>query len=179
LGRGQAARLAGRLTALKPDARPQVVMCSPYTRARQTAEIIVGALGDAVSLHEDDGLVDRRNGILSGLTPRAIRERHPDEQARRETLGPFAYQPPGGESLRDVATRLREVVIQSATAWSERRVLVVAHDAIVLMLRQILEGLSEADLGRLGPVANASLTSWAREGTGWRLATWNETAHLR
>src|SRR6266567_5065836 len=60
-----------------------------------------------------------------------------------------------------------------------RRVLVVAHDAVVLMLRQILEGLSEADLGRLGPVANASLTSWARDGTGWRLATWNETAHLR
>ncbi len=87
LGRGQTARLAGRLTALKPDARPQVVMCSPYTRARQTAEIIVGALGDAVSLHGDDRLVDRSNGILSGLTPGRSGNATPDEQARREPSG--------------------------------------------------------------------------------------------
>jgi broad specificity phosphatase PhoE len=115
------------------------------------------------------------------LTAAAIAARFPGEPRRRQLAGEFDYRPPGGESLMDVAARLSALLAEVGDRYAGRRVLVVAHDAVVLMLRHLLDGLSAADLAdvvRDGPVANASVTRWARTGERLALVEYNAVSHL-
>ena len=123
---------------------------SPYVRARQTAELACPGLHFRV----DERLRDRELGILDRLTSRGVRARYPQEAERRRWLGKFYYRPPGGESWADLVLRLR-------SWWNEQpepagRTLIVAHDAIILLLRYVLEGMDE----------NAVLTAAARTSLG-------------
>jgi hypothetical protein len=58
----------------------------------------------------------------------------------------------------------------------------VAHDAVVLMLRLILDGLDEQSLIRVvdagGVVGNCTVTRWIAEGSALRLADYNNADHL-
>jgi 2,3-bisphosphoglycerate-dependent phosphoglycerate mutase len=177
LGRDQA-RGIGRWLAREP--LPEVVLCSPFWRARQTLEIAfdeLRAAGRAVPEPiVDTRLRDRETGELELLTSAAIRRRFPAEAARRAATGEFDYRPPGGESMMDVAARLRELYGDVAAEFAGRRVFAVAHDAVVLMLRHVVEGLSPQDLDRVvaaGPVRNASVTRWVRDGDRLRLREYN------
>jgi probable phosphoglycerate mutase len=180
VGRTQAAGFGRWLAALAHDAFPDVAACSPFLRARETLRIAfdqVVAAGRAVpEVIADDRLRDRETGDLELLTRAAIDDRFPAEAARRATAGEFAYRPPGGESMMDVAGRLREFFADASGRFADRRVLVVAHDAVVLMLRHVIEGLSIRDLQRVvaaGPVRNSSVTRWVREAGALRLAEYN------
>jgi broad specificity phosphatase PhoE len=89
----------------------------------------------------------------------------PEEAARRHRLGLFYYRPPGGESWPDVALRLRAALGDLRRGYPDGRVLLVAHDALILLLRYLVEGLSLARLVELAagtPLDNGSLTSWRR-----------------
>jgi 2,3-bisphosphoglycerate-dependent phosphoglycerate mutase len=55
-----------------------------------------------------------------------VSSRFPQEARRRADVGEFYYRPPGGESLADVALRLRSLLRDIDLA---RWPLVVAHDA--------------------------------------------------
>lgn len=62
-----------------------------------------------------------------------------------------------------------------------RQVLLVAHDAVVLMLRRLIEGLSWQELGdvvQAGPVANASVTRRRQTEGRLQLIDYNRTDHL-
>jgi broad specificity phosphatase PhoE len=180
------ARAVGRyLAALPPDRHPEIVLCSPYLRARQTWALArATARADGVELPHprlDGRLCDRVQGELEMLTRAAIAARFPDEPARRREHGEFHYRPPGGESLVDVADRLSGVLADLDRRPPGARVLLVAHDAVVLMLRHLIEGLSLDHLdevARAGPVANASLTRWVGTGGGLALAEYNAVSHL-
>ncbi|HEU4426196.1 MAG TPA: histidine phosphatase family protein [Pilimelia sp.] len=180
LGRAQARGLGRWLAGLSGDRFPEVVLCSPYRRARQTLEIAfdeLRAAGRAVPEPIVDArLRDRETGELELLTSTAIRRRFPAEAARRAATGEFDYRPPGGESMMDVAARLRELYGDVAAEFAGRRVFAVAHDAVVLMLRHVVEGLSPQDLDRVvaaGPVRNASVTRWVRDGDRLGLREYN------
>ena len=142
------AEAAGRwFVALSPDDRPEVVLSSPYVRARQTAEIICkqGAVarGPARPII-DERLREREFGIFDRLTTMGIRERFPEEAAHRRRLGKFYPRPPGGESWADVILRLRSMLNTINLHYCDRRVLVVCHQVVVLCFRYILEELDEA-----------------------------------
>jgi 2,3-bisphosphoglycerate-dependent phosphoglycerate mutase len=180
VGRAQAAGLGRWLAALPDEAFPEAAVSSPYRRAGETLRIAfdqVRAAGRAVpEAIVDDRLRDRETGELELLTRAAIGARFPAEAARRASAGEFAYRPPGGESMMDVADRLREFFADASARFADRRVLVVAHDAVVLMLRHVIEGLTIPDLRGIvaaGPVRNASLTRWVRDAGGLRLAGYN------
>lgn len=162
LGRRQAARLGLGLAALPPGELPDLVLCSPYTRARET----LAAFGEPFQSMAayDERLRDRDMGTLELLTARAVRERHPREQARRERVGELYYRPPGGESLADVALRVRSLLAEPLAG----SVLVVAHDAVVQMLRFVLDGELVTE-----PVANVSVTRWRRRRGRLRLVEWD------
>ncbi|MDG4531993.1 histidine phosphatase family protein [Streptomyces sp. AV19] len=138
---------------------PDVVVVSPYLRARQTWEEMARQVPSRPELRVDERLRDRDMGVFHGLNEIALRERAPEEAAR---LAEWDHRPPGGESLLDVAGRVRELVGELGGL----RVLFVAHDAVVVALRQLFSGERPAVPW---PVPNASVSRWVRDGPGLRL----------
>lgn len=100
---------------------------------------------------------------LNRLTKAGILLHFPEEARRRAELGKFFYRPPGGESWCDVALRLRSVLSDLQLQYAGERVLLVAHQVVVLCFRYLLEGLDEQRLlaiDRAGDVANCSITTF-------------------
>ncbi|REE94869.1 histidine phosphatase family protein [Thermomonospora umbrina] len=179
-GRLQAAALGRRLAALPPDERPTAVVASPYLRALDTATIALTALAHPPRLEIDERFRDRETGVLHGLTAHGVRVRYPEEDERRARLGKYYYRPPGGESWADVLLRLRSAYNDLDLDHPGERVLVVAHDVVVVLTRHIAERLSEAEAMEVErtPVGNCSFTRWVRRGGLLRPAEYNDTAHL-
>lgn len=183
LGHAQAAAAGRRICAHPPD----LVYCSPYRRTRETLAAILGSLSDAGSpvptVRYDERLRDRDTGSWEMLTSARLRRDYPQEMARRDHVGPFYFRPPCGENFPDVALRVRSLLHDALPAAQGRRLLVVAHDAVVLMLRLILDEMDEASLRRVvdagGVVGNCTLTRWTSDGARLRLADYNNADHLR
>jgi Fructose-2,6-bisphosphatase len=146
LGHRQAEAAGLWFAALPDEQRPEMILSSPYVRARQTAEIICkqGALaGGASRTIVDERLREREFGIFDRLTTAGIRERFPEEAAHRRRLGKFYHRPPGGESWADVILRLRSAMNTINLHYCNKRVLIVCHQVVVLCFRYILEELDE------------------------------------
>lgn len=144
------AEAAGRWFAqLAADDRPDVILSSPYLRALQTAKAIcaAGALsgGPQVPII-DERLREREFGIFDRLTTAGIRARFPKEAEHRAMLGKFYHRPPGGESWADVILRLRSMLNTINLHYSDKKVLIVCHQVVVLCLRYILEKLEESEI---------------------------------
>ena len=82
---------------------------------------------------------------------------------RRRRLGKFFHRPPGGESWIDVGLRVRAVLDEIRSDCQDERVMIVAHQVVVLVVRYVVEGLTEAeilDIDRQDEIANCSVTSY-------------------
>lgn len=182
-GQEQAKALGTALARIAEDLRPDAVVSSPYARALQTAEIAVETAGWHVKVRTDERLRDRELGILDRLTRLGVEKRFPEEAERREWLGKMYYRPPGGESWADVALRLRSVLDELNSLGTGHRVMLVCHDAVIMLFRYVLEGMNEKellDLAASTSVLNASLTRYVRpSGEGpWTLESFNVADHL-
>ena len=184
------AKAAGRwFAALPRDERPELILSSPYVRARQTADIICKAdalAGGPARTIVDERLREREFGIFDRLTTIGIRERFPDEAAHRRRLGKFYHRPPGGESWADVVVRLRSMLTTISLHYCDKRVLIVCHQVVVLCFRYILEGLDEETILRIdkqGDVLNCGIAAYDLEPDSHgicipELALWNYGAPL-
>lgn len=159
-----------------------VYFTSPYVRARQTLEIALSLYEGKELVMIDERLRDRELGILELLTVRGIERLHPDEAERGRWLGRFYYRPPGGESLADVALRVRSFLRDVDTHDREGTLLIATHDAVVSMFVYICLGMTESELLQFASthaVTNASLTELVRQSDGrWRLAAFAAEDHL-
>ena len=181
-GRQQALAL-GQFLAGFPDESRVVVWSSPYVRARQTAELAVTTGGWQTPVLIDERLRDRELGILDMLTSLGVEARLPEEAERRRWLGKFYYRPPGGESWADVVLRLRSLLWDLDRRHPGQSVMLVCHDAVILLIRYVLEGLTESellDIAATSTVLNASVSRFVRpDGTGaWQLESFNMADHL-
>ncbi|NEC63952.1 histidine phosphatase family protein [Streptomyces sp. SID9727] len=180
LGRAQARALGQWLVERAGDL--DLVVCSPYVRAGQTWQVMAGyAAGEGAAplpLLVDERLRDREMGVFELYPPAALLARAPEEAARRDRLGEWFYRPPGGESLADVALRVRGFLADLERAARGRRVLLVAHDAVVVAVRFALAGVGAAAPEDVPPVPNASLSHWQGDGRCLSLRLWGGTAHL-
>jgi len=164
-GEAQSDALGRWFAHMPADARPNVVLVSPYLRARHTASIVEsvgGVAPDSVTL-ADERLREKEFGILDRLTKLGIEQRFPEQAEARARIGKFYFRPPGGESWCDVILRLRSVfdTISLHHSGPGKRVLIVAHQVIVLCCRYLLEGLDEAQIlaiDRERDVANCGVT---------------------
>jgi broad specificity phosphatase PhoE len=183
LGRQQSAAVGTALAGLAVDERPDVVACSPYVRARETAELACEAAGLVLPVGLDERLRDRELGVLDALTEVGVEARYPEEQARRRWQGKFYHRPAGGESWADVLLRLRSWLADVDDGWPGRRILVVTHDVVIVLLRYLCEGLDEESvlsLARTTPVRNAALCRFVRTDDGrWRVTAYDDVEHLR
>ena len=168
LGRRQAGAFGLWLGEQSRKDQPEVVLASPYVRAFDTARIVIETAGIDVELHRDERLRERELGILDLLTRAGVEARYPDEQRRRERLGKFYHRPPGGESWVDVALRLRSLRDSIGREHGGKRVLLVAHEVVIVIMRYLLEDLDESQALLLGGgrLANCSLTTYHADRNG-------------
>jgi broad specificity phosphatase PhoE len=161
---------------------PAVAWCSPYRRALDTARLAMDAAGLQLPVVCDERLREREFGILDRLTKAGIEARFPEQAAARAFLGKFFHRPPGGESWADVAFRARSVLHDIRLDHAGEGVLVVAHQAVVLVWRYVLEQLTEQQvLGIDGQVEveNTAVTAYDGGGTARpSLAAFNDVSHL-
>ncbi|WP_307826939.1 histidine phosphatase family protein [Streptomyces pactum] len=178
----QAVTLGAWLAALLPAHRPDLVLCSPYRRARQTWSVMAREAArrghPAARPLFDARLRDREMGVFELLTPAAIAAAAPEEARRRARTGEWFYRPPGGESHADVALRVGDLLTRLDAVAGGARVLVVAHDAVVTALRHVLDGIGAPVPEDLPPVPNASVTRWVADRGRLRLEVFGDTGHL-
>lgn len=165
LGEEQSRALGEWFADRAEDDRPEIMLASPYVRAVQTAEIFRSAGGCAAGekICVDERLREKEFGILDGLTHRGVEAAHPDQAAFRTLLGKFYHRPPGGESWCDVILRLRSLLDTVSLHYGGRRVMIVAHQVVVLCLRTVIENLGEREIlaiDREGDVANCAITEY-------------------
>ena len=144
------ARLEGHTFAL--------VLCSPLSRARETAQL-AGLEPSALN----DDLLEWDYGEYEGLTTPEIREHRPEWYLWRDGV-------PGGESPDDVAARCDRVIAEVRAV--EGRVAVVAHGHILRALAARWVEEPAAFGGRLHlSTGSISVLGWERDVRVIR--TWN------
>ena len=167
---------------LARDRRPDVVLSSPYERAYRTAQRAVAAAGwHDLEIRRDERLRERDLGMLDGFTRTGIERRFPDEAERRAWLGKFYYRPPGGESWADVAARVRAVLETVGLRHAGRRVVVVSHQAVLMLFRYVVEDLDEEAVLALDAsqrLANTGVVRYRFDGATAVLEAADDTGHL-
>ena len=187
-GIDQARALGGWFAGLEAGERPEILLASPYIRAQETARLFRdagGTAGDA-AIALDERLREKEFGILDGLTTGGVAALHPDQAEFRRILGKFYHRPPGGESWCDVVFRLRSLMDTIALHHGGRRVMIVAHQVVVLCLRYVIETLTEQQILAIdadADVANSAITEYrfdadAAPGGGLALVRYNVVPHL-
>ncbi|MDO9706803.1 histidine phosphatase family protein [Paracraurococcus lichenis] len=190
LGERQARALGRWFAGLPEEERPEVVLSSPYRRARQTAGLIRaegGLVAAPVDVMVDERLREKEFGVLDRLTTRGIARHHPEQAEFRRVLGKFYHRPPGGESWCDVILRLRSALDTLSLRHGGARVLIVAHQVVVLCLRYLIENLDEEAvlaIDAAGDVANCGVSEYAFDPSRGRdgapvLRRWNFVAPLQ
>ena len=166
LGEEQSRALGRWFAGMPSKERPNVVLISPYRRAKQTAELVAAAGGLSAKDPEfiiDERLREKEFGVLDRLTRAGIERNHPQQAEFRRLLGKFYHRPPGGESWCDVILRLRSALDTMSLHYVGCRVLVVAHQVVVLCMRYLLEQMTEEEILAIdaeADVANCAVTEY-------------------
>ncbi|SEA37126.1 Broad specificity phosphatase PhoE [Bowdeniella nasicola] len=180
----QAQALGAWLASLPTDQQPDAVWSSPYVRAKRTAQEALATAKLDLPLRIDERLRDRDMGITDALTAAGIRAKYPDEAARREWLDKFYYRPLGGESWADMVLRIRSLLNDVEKVQDHQRLLISAHDVVILLFVYVAEDMTEETIlekGRTDGVRNATVTRIVRDEerfSRWRVVDYNLDTHL-
>ena len=171
-GREQVQALALGMGAYAPVA----VYSSPSSRARDTALAIAGVLELPVTF--DERLYEFDQGHLDGLTMTELREQHADFLQRWSEDERADLRMPGGETMREVQTRMLDATTQFAAAHLDRDVVVVSHNLALQTLLCHALGVPLSATRHLR-IDLASLNVVEVDTAGrWTLVTLNERCHL-
>jgi alpha-ribazole phosphatase len=124
-GRAQVRRLRRRFRSLRPD----VVVSSDLSRCFETARI----LAPGATILSSSSLRELDFGDWDGRTSRSCRRLNPRrfEEWMRD---PWASRPPGGESLRELWTRVRRFVESLVRRFPNRTLAVITHAGPIRVL---------------------------------------------
>jgi broad specificity phosphatase PhoE len=132
--------------------------CSDLLRARQTADILARRTGLAVV--PDARLREIALGEWEGMLGAEIEQRYPLELAQR-LVDPVRSRPPSGETVEEMAVRLREALDDIAGRHPDDEVLIITHGlamATVLCLASALP--LERVFDHLPDNAQPTLLTW-------------------
>ncbi|AGA25878.1 fructose-2,6-bisphosphatase [Singulisphaera acidiphila DSM 18658] len=159
-GRSQAATVAVRLAAFRPDA----VYSSGMLRARETATPIAGACQLVPQVIET--LHERRMGPLSGQ-PKAEGWSTYQQAMTHWMAGDLDYTHEGGESFADIAARTVPPFQALADRHRGETIVVVAHGVVIrVLLCSLVEDLSQADFADV-PIEFVGVNDLRWNGTRW------------
>ena len=132
--------------ALGAEFRFDRAFVSPFTRTMETARLMIEQFPYPVEVTEEERLREIDFGVLDGFTKHGIAHFHPEERERREKLGKYHHRPPAGENYPDVALRLHSFLGTLTREAAGESALVVCHSVVVMVVRKLLERLSEQQL---------------------------------
>ena len=136
-----------------------VVLTSPLSRARQTAEIIASYVGFS-EVVEQDLLIERSFGEAEGLS-------HEQWRAKYSNLDVI----PGGESRTALNERAKLLLDTVAAQLAGKRVLAISHGALI---RSLLATVSNNELPRDGErLGNASLNVVSHFESSWKVVNYS------
>jgi broad specificity phosphatase PhoE len=178
LGQTQAASI-GLLLATDAERRGRVparIISSPLNRARQTADSIFraieGASGTAPAVEVDDRWIELDYGELDESTLSAVPQGvWSSWRADRD------WRPPGGETLVEVAERVRQACLDVAPAALAGDVVVVSHVTPIKAAVAWALGSGIETSWRMS-LSVASITRLTMAPSSAVLASFNETSHL-
>lgn len=134
LGYAQA-RAAARIIAQDFDA--EVVISSPFVRARETARTIAETLQLPVTV--EPNLYERDVGAHKGLPYDSL-----EGAADYDALRPWAWTPREGESYLQVQARVAPILDRLAAAHPAKDVVIVSHGGVMMTLWAYVTGDWEA-----------------------------------
>jgi broad specificity phosphatase PhoE len=132
-GRAQIQALARRLAPVPI----QAVYASPFSRTRETAEILASEHQLPILLR--DGLREIGHGHWEGLSRCEVETQFAEEYTNWQG-DPFTYAPEGGEAGVSVLARALPVIREIVVAHPDETVLVVSHKATIRLLLASLLG---------------------------------------
>jgi len=135
-----------------------LLLTSPLSRARDTAEIVAKASGFDI-IHVEPMLLERSFGEAEGLLYEEWKARYEDTNAV-----------PGAETLDELRARALELLDKLAVNYAGQRVLTVSHGALI---RKLLRIVSNNELPRDGErLGNASLSILEHRDGVWHVANY-------
>ena len=149
-GRTQARLAASSLNREDWD----VIIASPLSRAKDTADIVALELGMNVVVVPE--LIERSFGVAEGLDHASWRKLYESHEVIE-----------GLESLEDLRTRTVQLLDLIAKEYSGKRVLAVSHGAFI---RKVLNIVTNGELPREGErLSNASLNRFMHADGTWTI----------
>ncbi|GAA3656869.1 bifunctional RNase H/acid phosphatase [Nonomuraea antimicrobica] len=172
-GLAQASAAAARLS--RDPYRLDVIVTSPLTRARQTAQAVAEQTGLEAEVWDD--LREADFGAWEGHTFTEVQRRWPAELAA--WLADPEAAPPGGESFATAARRVRAARERLVERYEGKTVLAVSHvTPIKLILSDALLAPLEALYRMHLDLACLSLIEYYADGPSV-VKSFNDTSHLR
>jgi probable phosphoglycerate mutase len=124
LGYRQAAEAAVQIRLMFA---PELIIASPFVRARETARVIAEALQLPLSI--EPALYERDVGSLKGQSYDSL-----DSAVGLDHAAPWAWRPDGGESYEDVKARTGPIIDRLARAHPGGDVVIVSHGGVMQTL---------------------------------------------
>ena len=148
-GREQARQLAETVA----DVEVRAFVCSPLTRARETAAIVAARIG--IEPEEDARFAETDTGDWTDRSFAEVRAEDPEGFARFQRSDPtFRY--PGGESFAEQSDRVQAGLVALRALPERLPALVVCHRGVIRLALAVALG-DETAGGR--EIANASLVT--------------------
>jgi len=148
---------------------------SELIRARRTAEII----GKKHGLEPQTSTLLREInfGAWEGLTHGEIMSLYGPEM-RRWINNPFRYSPPGGESLRQVYSRMEQFLASlSPCEYNDGAIVLVSHGGAIISVLHHIMGLSENEIWDRS-IKNASVSLLQKNNSQFEVVFINDISHI-
>ena len=170
MGAEQARRVAQRLAETPLAA----IYASPLSRTLRTAESI--AVPHHVSVVPEARLLDLDYGVWQGKTPAEVEASDPKRYAQWQTQ-PDRVRIPGGETLRQLRTRVIQLIDDLGRERPGETVVLVSHDIVGKTLMCAVLGLDNNAVWRVAQ-DNAALDFFVKRESGFVVLAMNDLAHL-
>jgi broad specificity phosphatase PhoE len=174
LGRTQANRLRDRWLRTGEAAEATVLYASALPRAIETAELLQPAVGDGtLDVRSDCDLCECH--VADDLDGQPVEA----ASARWEVMEGNVFESvgPGNESWAEFVVRASRRLLRLGADHPDETVVVACHGGIVDASFRALGGLAIQHRINVD-VVNTAVTEWVTTPNGWRLARYNDHAHL-
>jgi broad specificity phosphatase PhoE len=173
-GCSQAHALARRFETTGELGDCQTLLASPFMRAKQTAELLSGAL-PAGQIREYAELCELQPGDADGLTTEQVLEKYGTFDMLEYPDRPFS---PNGESWNAFVDRVSRCLQSLSERYRGETVVAVTHSGfIVASIITTFEIPRPGTGARLDPL-HTSLTEWRVTDNIWQLVRYNDAHHL-